>query len=55
MFIILKEGSTGENVKHLQSFLKLKTDGDFGPRTKTAVEEWQKNLQNKIEYQEKHR
>ena len=29
MFTPLKNGSTGENVKHLQSFLKLKVDGDF--------------------------
>lgn len=42
MFTTLKIGSTGENVKHLQSFLKLKVDGDFGSNTEKAVKEWQK-------------
>ena len=42
MFTPLKNGSTGENVKHLQSFLKLKVDGDFGNNTEKAVKEWQK-------------
>ena len=38
----LKIGSKGENVKLLQRFLKLKDDGDFGPKTETAVKKWQK-------------
>jgi hypothetical protein len=42
MSIILKNGSTGENVKHLQSFLKLKVDGKFGPNTERSVKAWQK-------------
>jgi putative chitinase len=45
--IVLKEGSTGDEVIHLQS--KLKTlgfdpgtiDGDFGPKTTTAVKAFQ--------------
>lgn len=39
----LKLGSKGENVKILQRFLKLKDDGDFGPKTETAVKTWQKD------------
>jgi peptidoglycan hydrolase-like protein with peptidoglycan-binding domain len=42
MFTTLKLDSTGENVRHLQSFLKLKVDGDFGSNTEKAVKEWQK-------------
>lgn len=38
----LKLGSEGENVKILQRFLKLKDDGDFGPKTEAAVKTWQK-------------
>lgn len=40
--MLLKLGSKGENVKILQRFLKLNDDGDFGPKTETAVKEWQK-------------
>ena len=40
---ILKLGSKGEDVKVLQSFLKLPVDGIFGPKTETAVKEWQSN------------
>jgi len=40
--ILLQKGSTGENVKILQRFLKLKDDGDFGPKTEAAVKTWQK-------------
>ena len=40
--MILKLGSKGENVKLLQSFLKLNPDGDFGPKTENAVKKWQK-------------
>jgi len=39
----LKLGSKGEDVKVLQSFLKLPVDGIFGPKTETAVKEWQSN------------
>jgi N-acetyl-anhydromuramyl-L-alanine amidase AmpD len=42
MFTILKRGSTGENVRLLQSFLKIKVDGDFGPTTERTVKSWQK-------------
>lgn len=44
----LKEGSTGEQVLQLQNALKLKgfdpgkVDGDFGPKTKAAVIDFQK-------------
>ena len=40
--MILKIGSKGEDVKILQSFLKLKADGNFGPKTHAAVQKWQK-------------
>ena len=40
--MVLKRGSKGESVKTLQEFLKLTTDGDFGPKTEAAVKEWQK-------------
>ena len=38
----LKLGSKGESVKTLQEFLKLTTDGNFGPKTESAVKSWQK-------------
>ena len=38
---MLKIGSTGEDVKKLQSKLGLKADGVFGPGTEKAVKEWQ--------------
>lgn len=47
--IILKEGSTGDEVIHLQSKLKsagfdsVTVDGDFGPKTTTAVIAFQKS------------
>jgi len=41
--MLLKIGSEGENVKILQRFLKLKDDGDFGPKTESAVKAWQKS------------
>ena len=40
--MLLKKGSTGEDVKKLQKFLGLKDDGDFGDKTETAVKKWQK-------------
>lgn len=39
--MILKLGSKGDQVKTLQRFLKLNDDGDFGPKTETAVKAWQ--------------
>jgi putative chitinase len=39
--MILKLGSTGEDVKALQEKLGLKADGSFGPGTEKAVKEWQ--------------
>ncbi len=39
--MILKLGSTGEDVKILQEKLGLKADGSFGPGTEKAVKEWQ--------------
>ena len=39
--MILKLGSTGEDVKALQEKLGLKVDGSFGPGTEKAVKEWQ--------------
>lgn len=40
--MILKLGSTGNEVKKLQLFLKIEDDGDFGPVTESAVKVWQK-------------
>lgn len=40
--MILKKGSSGEQVKALQRYLGLKDDGDFGPATEAAVKAWQK-------------
>ena len=41
--MILKIGSSGEDVKKLQSKLGLNADGVFGPGTETAVKKWQKD------------
>ena len=40
--MLLKKGSTGEDVKKLQAKLSLKPDGSFGAVTETKVKEWQK-------------
>ena len=40
--MLLKLGSTGDNVKLLQEKLGLNSDGDFGPNTEKSVKEWQK-------------
>jgi putative chitinase len=40
--MLLKIGSTGEDVKKLQRFLGLEDDGNFGPVTETKVKEFQK-------------
>lgn len=39
--MLLKNGSKGEEVKKLQSFLGLTPDGSFGPGTDAAVKKWQ--------------
>ena len=39
--ITLQEGSTGYQVRKLQSALGVKVDGDFGPETEAAVYEYQ--------------
>jgi hypothetical protein len=39
---VLKKGSKGESVKTLQDFLKIAVDGDFGPKTESAVKSYQK-------------
>jgi peptidoglycan hydrolase-like protein with peptidoglycan-binding domain len=41
--MLLKKGSKGSNVKILQEFLGITTDGDFGPGTEKAVKTWQTN------------
>ena len=40
-FMLLKNGSTGQEVKLLQEKLGLKADGSFGPMTEAKVKEWQ--------------
>lgn len=39
--MLLKVGSTGEDVKKLQTKLGLTADGSFGPKTESAVKDWQ--------------
>lgn len=39
----LRLGSTGSNVRAIQTFLNLTVDGNFGPRTEAAVRQWQGN------------
>jgi hypothetical protein len=39
---VLKKGSKGESVKTLQAFLKITVDGNFGPKTESAVKSYQK-------------
>ena len=39
---VLKKGSKGESVRTLQEFLKITVDGDFGPKTESAVKAFQK-------------
>jgi peptidoglycan hydrolase-like protein with peptidoglycan-binding domain len=45
----LKIGSTGNNVKYLQSVLGIKSDGQFGPITDKAVRVFQKDNGLKID------
>jgi putative chitinase len=40
--MLLKLGSTGDNVKLLQEKLGLNPDGNFGPNTEKMVKDWQK-------------
>jgi putative chitinase len=39
--MLLKKGSTGEDVKRLQTKLGLTADGSFGPGTELKVKDWQ--------------
>lgn len=39
---MLKRGDTGPSVKDLQFYLKIRGDGDFGPKTEAAVMAFQK-------------
>jgi len=39
--MLLKVGSTGEDVKKLQQFLGLNADGSFGPMTESKIKEFQ--------------
>jgi putative chitinase len=39
--MLLKIGSRGEDVKKLQQKLGLVADGEFGPKTESAVKSWQ--------------
>lgn len=40
---MLKKGLSGEPVKRLQAKLGIPADGEFGPKTETALKEWQTN------------
>lgn len=40
--MLLKLGSTGEDVKKVQRFLKIEDDGDYGKNTEKKVKAWQK-------------
>jgi hypothetical protein len=42
LFRFLKRGSTGSNVKYLQSVLGIKADGIFGPITDARVRQFQR-------------
>ena len=37
----VKVGSKGDAVKLVQAIVGVKTDGNFGPKTATAVKAWQ--------------
>jgi hypothetical protein len=39
---VIKKGSKGESVRTLQDFLKIPVDGNFGPKTESAVKSYQK-------------
>ncbi len=39
---VIKKGSKGESVRTLQDFLKITVDGNFGPKTESAVKSYQK-------------
>lgn len=39
--VTLKLGSKNEDVKHIQLYLGLTADGNFGPKTEAAVKQWQ--------------
>lgn len=39
---MLKRGDKGPSVKELQFYLKIQSDGNFGPGTEKAVKAWQK-------------
>ena len=39
--MLLKKGSTGDDVKRLQAKLGITADGSFGPGTEAKVKEWQ--------------
>ncbi len=41
--MLIKLGSSGEEVKKIQIKLGLNPDGDFGRNTETAVKKWQKD------------
>lgn len=43
---VLKLGSKGKEVEDLQKYLKIKVDGDFGPKTEESVKKFQK--ENKL-------
>lgn len=43
---VIKLGSKGKEVEDLQKYLKIKVDGDFGPKTEEAVKKFQK--ENKL-------
>jgi peptidoglycan hydrolase-like protein with peptidoglycan-binding domain len=38
---VLRVGSTGHDVKRMQTALRIPSDGQFGPGTEAALKKWQ--------------
>ena len=47
--MLLKLGSKGKDVEYIQYYLGLKVDGDFGPKTESAIKDFQKQHGLKVD------